>query len=221
MVRISGIGLINACKVATAASIAAFAFAFKGGRTALRGPLYVALHGSYLGWWFVHQRLSPTWGPTVFPTSDMPIPAVALVFLAIGPGYALPGFFAFRSTREVGAAELVGSIALFAWGSLLNCAGDFYKDGAKSAKPGATVMTGPFRLARHISWFGDWMRYASFTLASGAALSNPLAYLPLAFTMTLNLSSLAQRREGQAKRGAAAQKYIASTPAVVPVRLLF
>lgn len=221
MVKISGIGLINACKVATAASLGAFAFFFKGGRTALRGPLYLALHGSYLTWWFIHQKLSPTWGPTVFPVSDMPIPAVAMVFLAIGPGYALPGYFAFSSTREVGPAGLVGSIALFALGQTVNAAVDFYKDGAKSVKPGAMVTTGPFRLARHLNWGADWLRYGSFTLASGAALSNPLAWLPLAFTMTLNLTSLAQRDAGQAKRGAAAQKYIASTPAVVPWRMFF
>jgi hypothetical protein len=48
--------------------------------------VYVALHGSYLLWWFIHQRLSPTWGPTVFPKGNLPLPGIALVFLAVGPG---------------------------------------------------------------------------------------------------------------------------------------
>ena len=48
--------------------------------------VYVALHGTYLIWWFIHQRLSPQWGPTVFPEGDVPLPAVALIFLAVGPG---------------------------------------------------------------------------------------------------------------------------------------
>lgn len=221
--RISGIALINACKVATAATIAGFARAF--GLRTLRAPLYAALHGSYLGWWFLHQRLSPSWGPTVFPAGDVPLPAVALIFLAVGPGYALPGYFAFKSTDELKPWELGAGVVLFAWGSLINCAADFYKDGAKSSAGGgkaaaaSTVTSGPFRLARHINWFGDWLRYASFTLVSGGR--HPLAYFPLAWTLLFNLSSLKARREAQAKRGAAAKKYVEDTPAVVPLRLLF
>jgi len=50
------------------------------------------------------------------------------------------------------------SVMMFAWGSLINAAADFYKDGAKSAKPGALVITGPFRLARHINWCAAFVR---------------------------------------------------------------
>ena len=156
----------------------------------------------------------------MFPESEIPLPAALLVFLAVGPGYAAGGYYAFKSTVEITPAELIGTITLFAWGSLINCAADMYKSGAKSAKPGATVTTGPYRLARHLNWFGDWLRYASFALV-GRGYAHPLACFPLAWTLLFNLTSLAKRREGQAKRGAAAQKYLDSTPAVIPWRLFF
>lgn len=217
MVKVSGIALINACKVATIACIAFYAYTF-GFRT-MRAWTYVALHGTYLIWWFVHQRLSPTWGPTVFPEGDIPMPMVAFVFLAVGPGYSLPGYYAFKSFAEPQPWVVTACMMAFAWGSLINCAADFYKDGAKVAKPGALVTSGPYRLARHINWFGDWLRYGSFVAISGAA---PGAFFPLAWTMLFNLASLKERNEGQAKRGGKeAQSYIATTPAVVPWGLLF
>lgn len=218
MVRISGIALINACKVATAVSLGAFAKVYKF--KTLRSPLYCALHGSYLAWWAIHQRLSPKWGSTVFPEAEMSWAAVAMIFASIGPGYALPGWVAFKSDEELTAPQLVGSVALFSWGSLINAAADFYKDGSKSAAPGVTVTTGPFRLARHINWFGDWLRYASFAVAAGG--KHPAAYFPLAWTVLFNLSTTAKRREDQSKRGGAdVEKWQASTPAFIPVRLLF
>lgn len=55
--------------------------------------MYVALHGTYLLWWFLHQRLSPTWGPTVFPEGDLPLAGIAFVFLAVGPGKQCVLFF--------------------------------------------------------------------------------------------------------------------------------
>ena len=67
-------------------------------------------------------------------------------------GYSLPGYYAFKSYDEPHPALMVAATMMFVWGSLINCAADFYKDGSKSAKPGAVVAGGPFRLARHINW---------------------------------------------------------------------
>lgn len=210
------IHLINACKVATMACIAGFAYTF--GFQTMRAWTYVALHGTYLVWWFLHQRLSPTWGRTVFGPAETPVLAALVIFLAVGPGYALPGYYAFKSAVEPQPWVLMASTMMFAWGSLINCAADFYKDGFKAAKPGAVVTSGPYQLARHINWFGDWLRYGSFAVVGGCA---PLAFFPLAWTAFVNLASLKQRDEGQAKRnGAEGPKYLANTPAVIPWRLL-
>jgi protein-S-isoprenylcysteine O-methyltransferase Ste14 len=94
----------------------------------------------------------------VFGETDFPIPAAAIVFLIVGPGYSLPGYYAFRATEEANPFLLMAAMMMYTWGSLINVAADFYKDGCKVANPKALVTEGPYRLARHINWFGDWMR---------------------------------------------------------------
>ena len=90
--------------------------------------------------------------------ADIPIPVLALVFIVVGPGYALGAYFAFTSTVEPPPLLVGAAIALFVWGSLINAGADFYKDGFKAGKPKAVVTSGPFQLSRHINWFGDWLR---------------------------------------------------------------
>ena len=86
---------------------------------------------------------------------------LALVFAVVGPGYALGAYYAFTSASEPPHALVGAAIALFVWGSLINAGADFYKDGAKAVVTVVTktvVTGGPFALARHINWFGDWLR---------------------------------------------------------------
>lgn len=94
----------------------------------------------------------------VFGPTEMPVRAILTTFLMVGPGYALPAFFAYSSKQEPAPLVIVACMLLYTWGSLINAAADFYKDGHKAAKPGSVVITGPFAIARHINWFGDWMR---------------------------------------------------------------
>jgi protein-S-isoprenylcysteine O-methyltransferase Ste14 len=215
MVRLVMINLLNACKVTTLAALAACAYHY--GFQTMRAYIYFATHVTYLVWWFAHQRISPNWGKSVFGEGDLPVAGIITLFLIIGPGYALPGYFAFKSTSEPHPWVLVASIMLYTLGSLINAAGDWYKDGAKSIQPSAVVMTGPFSLSRHISWFGDWLRYGSYALMSGT----PMGLFPLAWTMFFNLGAVQQRSSGQASRGGEAyKKWAANTPAVIPWRLL-
>jgi protein-S-isoprenylcysteine O-methyltransferase Ste14 len=94
----------------------------------------------------------------VFPVADIPLPVLALVFVVVGPGYALGAYYAFTSAVEPPPLLVGAAIMIFVWGSLINAGTDFYKDGFKAAKPKAVVTGGPFALARHINWFGDWLR---------------------------------------------------------------
>lgn len=214
--KVKGIDLINACKVATMVTLGYYAHTF--GFQTMRAYIYIALHGSYLTWWFIHQRLSPSWGPAVFGEDDIPLPVLAIVFIIVGPGYSLPGYFAFKSNVEPEPWVLMAAVMMYSWGSLINVAADFYKDGFKVASPGGLVTQGPYRLARHINWFGDWMRYGSFALVSGS----PISLLILGYTIFFNFVSLSKRTKVQASRGGvAAEKYQQTTPAIIPWRLLF
>ena len=95
---------------------------------------------------------------------------------------------------------------------------DFYKDGAKSVDPKATVTTNVYRLSRNPNHFGDQLRYLSFALLAGGA---PAAFFPLAWTVLINLAGRKERDERISQRGPEGAKYVASTPAVVPWRLFF
>ncbi|KAK9852130.1 hypothetical protein WJX84_002142 [Apatococcus fuscideae] len=159
--------ILNICKATSAGLILVFASVY--GLSDLRKALYTGLHLSYLIWWFLHQWAVPGWAETVFGTKVERPENMALMVSIFGVLYALPGWLAFTNPHSMSPITAVVALILCFNGSCLNVGSDFYKTAQKQA--------GVKKVCTHVydgrlgpippNHLGDWLRYASFALASG------------------------------------------------------
>ena len=132
-----------------------------------RQVIYLCLHISYCGWWLLEQWLFPQRRQQIF-TDKVELPTFLVVLSFVGVFYALPGYFAFTNPNPIAYATVAVALPLYIFGSLINTAADIQKTTAKSMG-GTLVKDGIWRSVRHVNYFGDLMRYTSFSVVSGSA----------------------------------------------------
>jgi len=85
----------------------------------------------------------------------------------VGLFYALPGYFAFTNPVPLSFTATAIALLLYIFGSLIDTSADVQKMTAK--QEGATLVSdGIWRFSRNINYFGDLMRYLSFSVVVGS-----------------------------------------------------
>lgn len=155
---------INLAKMITILLLGSFAIAF--GVSGMRQVIYLCLHIGYCVWWLLEQWLYPERRRVIF---NEPINIVGIVFtvLFVGIFYALPGFLAFTNPEPISLLAVAIALPLYYFGSLINTSADVQKLTAKQQGVGL-VRDGIWRFARHINYFGDLLRYLSFSIVAGS-----------------------------------------------------
>lgn len=155
---------INLAKIITILLLGAFAVAF--GVSGMRQVIYLCLHIGYCIWWLLEQWIYPERRRVIF---NEPINLIGIVFtvLFVGFLYALPGFLAFTNPEPISLLAVAIALPLYYFGSLINTSADVQKLTAKQQGVGL-VRNGIWRFARHINYFGDLLRYLSFSVVAGS-----------------------------------------------------
>ncbi|HIK14747.1 MAG TPA: DUF1295 domain-containing protein [Leptolyngbyaceae cyanobacterium M33_DOE_097] len=162
--QVTELTAINVAKVITIVCL--FLFALIYGIHDLRQILYLCLHVSYCAWWLLEQWLFPLRQQQLF-TGKLGLFAVLGILSFVGVFYALPGYFAFTNLTPISYSTVAVALPLYIFGSLINTAADVQKMTAKSM--GASlVKDGIWRSLRHVNYFGDLMRYTSFSILAGS-----------------------------------------------------
>jgi len=168
---------LNLAKIITILLLGSFAIAF--GVSGMRQVIYLCLHIGYCVWWLLEQWLYPQRRQVIF---NEPINLVGIVsiVLFVGVFYALPGFLAFINPEPISLWAVAIALPLYHFGSLINTSADVQKLTAKEQGVGL-VSDGIWRFARHINYFGDLLRYLSFSIVAGSiwAYLVPVAILAL------------------------------------------
>jgi hypothetical protein len=175
---------INWSKALSVMVLMVLMLAYPGWSSSLRPCVYLALHGSYLAWWGLHQWLVPGWAAACF-SKEMSRGGVAFVLLTVGLAYMLPALAAFRNPHPLSPLKAALWIFLYSLGSFTNIAADLYKAGAKDAGAVGPLSKGPFARFAHLHWAGDWARYSAFAATSG----HPLSFLLPLYVVAINMHS--------------------------------
>ena len=146
-----------------------------------RQILYACMHISYCLWWLIEQKIYPDRCRQIF-TEKVDFSGFLGALLIVGVFYTLPAFFAFTNPAKLSVLATTIAIPLFYFGSLINTAADIQKAAEKSAGKGL-VRTGIWSDIRHVNYFGDLLRYLSFSVVAGSfwALLVPLSIFILYF----------------------------------------
>lgn len=154
---------INAGKVLTIVFLLAFAIVF--GIKDLRQVIYLCLHISYCLWWLLEQWIYPQ-RRQIF---NQPAGTGGFIFtlLLVGVLYTLPGYLAFTNSVPISMTAAAVALPLYIFGTLINATADIQKLTAKEFGAGL-VRDGIWRFSRNINYFGDLLRYLSFSVVAGS-----------------------------------------------------
>jgi len=190
--RLTQLTAINTAKVLTVLCLVAAAVIF--GVRDFRQVLYLCLHVSYCGWWLLEQWLYPQRRQQMF---SEPIGVVGFIFtlLLVGIFYALPGYFAFTNPEPLSLTTAAIAMPLYIFGSLINTSADVQKLTAKQFGAGL-VQDNIWRVSRNINYFGDLLRYLSFSVVAGS----PWAYLVPGWIAIFYLQLIFQKEEKMAAK---------------------
>lgn len=177
---------INLAKMITILLLIGFAIAF--GVSGMRQVIYLCLHIGYCVWWLLEQWLYPERRKVIF-NEPINLFGVFSIVLFVGVFYAFPGWLAFTNPEPISLWVVGISLPLYFFGSLINTSADVQKLTAKQQGVGL-VRDGVWRFARHINYYGDLLRYLSFSIVAGS----PFAYL-LPATVALLYWQRIQMRE--------------------------
>ena len=155
---------INLAKIITILLLGAFAIAF--GVSGMRQVIYLCLHIGYCAWWLLEQWIYPERRRVIF-NEPINISGILFTVLFVGVFYALPGFLAFTNPEPISLWAVAIALPLYYFGSLINTSADVQKLTAKQQGVGL-VRDGIWRFARHINYFGDLLRYLSFSVVAGS-----------------------------------------------------
>ncbi|MGG6267707.1 DUF1295 domain-containing protein [Leptolyngbya sp. AN03gr2] len=151
-----------------------------------RQLLYFCLHGSYCLWWLLEQWFYPA-RRQIF-NQAIELPGFVLTLLFVGAFYTLPGYLAFANPTPLPFSTAAIALLLYIFGSLINTSADIQKLTAK--QQGAELVSdGLWRFSRHINYFGDWLRYLSFSVLAGSVW----AYLVPGTILMLYLQMIAEK----------------------------
>ncbi len=151
-----------------------------------RQLLYLCLHGSYCLWWLLEQWFYPP-RRQIF-NQPIGISGFVSTLLIVGVFYTLPGYLAFINPTPLSFSTAAISLLLYIFGSLINTSADIQKLTAKQQGV-ELVSDGLWRFSRHINYFGDWLRYLSFSVLAGSVW----AYLVPGTILMLYLQTIAEK----------------------------
>ncbi len=198
---------INIAKVITILCLVACAAIF--GVSDLRQVLYLCLHISYCLWWFLEQWFYPQRRELFSQPASLAGFSFTLLF--VGIFYALPGYFAFTTPLPLSLITAAVALLLYIFGSLINASADVQKMTAKQLGV-ALVQDGVWRFSRSVNYFGDLLRYLSFSVVAGSAW----AYLVPGAIALLYLQRVSQKEQTMAEKYPDFSAYQQSSARLIP-----
>lgn len=199
---------INTAKVLTIFCLIGFAVVL--GISDMRQVLYLCLSISYCLWWLMEQWIYPLRRQQMF---NEPIGTVGFIFalLFVGLFYALPGYLAFTNPTPLSLMTAGVALPLYIFGTIINACADVQKLSAKQY--GASlVRDGIWRFSRHINYFGDLLRYLSFSVVAGSLW----AYLVPASIALLYLQRISQKEQAMSQKYPDYADYQQSSTRLIP-----
>lgn len=171
--EMSQLTAINLAKILTILLLVGYAFWF--GINDYRQIIYLCLHITYCLWWLLEQWFFPSRTKEIFQEN---INYLTLIFtlLFTGAFYSLPGFLAFNNSSSISFTTIAIALPLYILGSLINGGADIQKTTAKQLNE-KLIKNNIWRFSRNINYFGDLLRYLSFSILSGSIISYILPLL--------------------------------------------
>lgn len=206
--RVTQLTAINTAKVLTILFLIAGAVVF--GVRDMRQVLYLCLHISYCVWWLLEQWLYPQRRQVMF---SEPIGVIGFIssLLIIGFFYTLPGYFALTNSEPLSLVTAAIALPLYIFGCLINTSADVQKLTAKQFG-GGLVRDNIWRFSRNINYFGDILRYLSFSVVAGS----PWAYLVPGLVALIYIQRMLQKEQGMAAKYPEYAEYQQSTARFIP-----
>lgn len=198
---------INIAKVITIILLLIFAVIF--GIQDLRQVIYLCLHISYCLWWLLEQWFYPQ-RRQIF-NEPIGISGFLFALLFVGVLYALPGYLAFTNPIPLSITATAIALPLYTFGTLINATADVQKLTAKDYGAGL-VRDGIWRFSRNINYFGDLLRYLSFSVVSGS----PWAYLLPGIVFAIYLQRLLQKEQSMSAKYPDYDEYQKSSARLIP-----
>ncbi len=199
---------INTAKILTILLLIAFALVF--GIQDLRQVLYMCLHISYCLWWLVEQWFYPVRRQQMF-SEPVGVGGFIISLLFIGFFYTLPGYLAFTNPEPISLLTVAVALPLFIFGTLINASADIQKLTAKQYGAGL-VRDGIWRFSRNINYFGDLLRYVSFSVVAGSIW----AYVVPVSIALLYLQRIFQKEQSMPQKYQDYQEYQQSSTRLIP-----
>lgn len=198
---------INIAKITTIVLLVALAFIF--GIHDLRQVVYLCLHVGYCLWWLLEQWIYPQRRQIFHQPVGMG--TLVLVLLFVGFLYTLPGYLAFTNPTPLSITEVAIALPLYTFGTLINAIADVQKLAAKQHGAGL-VSDGIWRFSRNINYFGDLLRYLSFSVVAGS----PWAYLVPAAVLFASLQRMSEKDQSMLAKYPDYAEYQKSTARLIP-----
>lgn len=205
--KITQLTAINTAKILTSVCLISFAVVF--GVQDLRQVIYLCLHISYCAWWLLEQWIYPA-RKQMF---NEPVGVLGFAFslMTVGLFYTLPGYLAFINPVPLSFTATAIALPLYIFGSLINTSADVQKLTAK--QEGAKLVSdGILRFSRNINYFGDLLRYLSFSVVAGSIW----AYLVPSAIALLYLQRITQKEQTMAEKYAEYADYQQSSRRLIP-----
>jgi len=199
---------VNAAKVLTIVCLIACAVVF--GIAGLRQVIYLCLHISYCLWWLLEQWFYPQRRQQLF-NEPASLPGFIFILLFVGVFYALPGYLAFTNPAPLSLTTAAVALPLYIFGSLVNASADVQKFTAKQSGT-SLVQDGLWRFSRNVNYFGDLLRYLSFSILAGSTW----AYLVPSAIALLYLQRIGQKETAMAAKYPDFTQYQQSSARLIP-----
>lgn len=200
---------INIAKAVTISVLIALAIVF--GISDFRQIIYLCLHVSYCLWWLLEQWFYPLRRQQLFG-EPVGIGGFISCLLLVGIFYALPGYLAFVNPEPISLGVVALALPLFIFGSLINGTADIQKMTAKQYGAGL-VKDGIWRFSRHINYFGDLLRYLSFSIVAGSIW----AYLVPGLIALLYIQRIFQKEQSMSQKYQDYEEYAKSSSRLIPL----
>ncbi|QSJ19428.1 DUF1295 domain-containing protein [Nostoc sp. UHCC 0702] len=204
---VTALTAINTAKVLTIICLVVLAVVF--GIKDLRQVIYLCLHIGYCVWWLIEQWFYPQ-RRQIF---NEPIGVSQFIFtlLLVGVFYALPGYLAFTNPVPLSITATAIALPLYIFGTLINATADVQKLTAKQYGAGL-VSDGIWRFSRNINYFGDLLRYLSFSVVAGS----PWAYLVPGIVLLASLQRMSQKDQSMPSKYPDYTEYQQSSSRLIP-----
>ena len=205
--KVTQLTAINTAKVFTIVLLIAFALIF--GIKDFRQVIYMCLHISYCLWWLVEQWFYPQ-RRQIFG-EPVGVGGFIASLLFIGALYSLPGYLAFINPTPLSFTTAAIALPLFIFGTLINAIADIQKMTAKQYGAGL-VSDGIWRFSRNINYFGDLLRYLSFSVVAGSTW----AYIVPTLIAAIYLQRIFQKEQSMPQKYQEYAEYQRSSSRLIP-----